>query len=42
MLLLHGFDVSSHPTPGASAEGVDQGQSGWVLRNNTNCREKNN
>jgi hypothetical protein len=29
----HGFDVSSHPTPGTSAEGVDQDRCGWVLTN---------
>jgi hypothetical protein len=36
----HGFDVSSHPTLGASAEGADQGQSGWVLTNNADQLRK--
>jgi hypothetical protein len=34
------FCISSHPTPVASGEGVDRGQRGWVLLNNTNRMRK--
>jgi len=34
------FCISSRPTPVASGEGVDRGQRGWVLLNNTNWPRK--
>ena len=37
----NGFDVFTRPTPGASAEGVDQLRCGWVVTNNVDQLIKN-